>query len=107
MAESFTPTNFTNGEHKEITISGDVDLSPYTVTSVMFQQDGQLASVSWNFWDYHVQPDPTMAKVKVTPTAQVRPTIDPVSGTLTITLSSGGGEEDTLPVSQPVTVSPS
>jgi hypothetical protein len=106
MAESFTPNNFTNGQQKEITIRGDIDLSSYTVTSVTFQQDGQ-PPIPWNYSDYHVQPDHTMAKVKVTASAQFSPILDPVSGTLTITLTGGGGEEDTLPVSGSVTVSPS
>jgi hypothetical protein len=107
MAETFDPPNYTNGSKTPITIHGDADLSPYTlVKSVVFDQDGQPTPIPWDHADYHVdQGNHTRATLKSTASAHFGEKLDPASGTLTITLSSGGEEEDSdLPVSRRVTV---
>jgi hypothetical protein len=107
MAESFVPKTFKNHNQTVIEISGDADLTGYTPNSVVFQQDGQPA-VNWTWTDFHIpQGQPTRATLKVTPSAKVDEKLEPVSGTLTITLSGGGKEEDSLTVGpEDVTVTP-
>jgi hypothetical protein len=100
--------NYTKGLKTPITIHGDADLSPYTlVKSVEFDQDGQATPISWDHSDFHVdQGIHTRATLKSTASAHFGDKFDPASGTLTITLSSGGkGEDSDLPVRGRVTVS--
>jgi hypothetical protein len=97
MPESFTPHRFQNGQHKEVTITGDVDLTPYHPDLVQFQQDGQPSSASWSYSGYHVQQNPTVAKMKVKASAVFGSKLDPATGALTITLTGGGKDVD-LPV---------
>jgi hypothetical protein len=108
MAEHFDPKSFTNHVNKTITIHGDLDLSSYSLNSVVFDQDGQSTPISWSSSDFHVDMgNKKNATLKSTPSAHFGDKFDPASGTLTITLSGGGKDKDSdLPISELVTVDP-
>ena len=107
MAETLDPPNYKNGSKATITIHGDDDLRPYTlVKSVVFDQDELATPLPWDHSDYHVDPgNHKQATLKSTASARFGEKLDPASGTLTVTLSSGGEDVDgDLPVKRRVTV---
>jgi hypothetical protein len=104
MAESFEPTIFPARQPTVITISGDIDLTGYSLVSVEFLPQGQTTPIPWGFSEFQVnQGQPTRATLKSIPSAHFGVQGDPVSGTLTITLS-GGSPRDLLRISEKVTV---